>query len=59
MQHDSYTCRTFARSTPWPTRRKEEEGGNFVGAPFALAARVTEECPERCRPREHKEWKKC
>ncbi len=59
MQHDSYTCHLFGgRASPWPTRR-EGGVGNFVGAPFALAASVKELCPERCRPREHKEWTKC
>lgn len=60
IQHDSFFCTFFGRSYPWPTRRLEGAANNFVGAPFALNSSMDEECPEKCRPRDHKkEWRFC
>ena len=66
LQHDSYQCENFARTTAWPSRREDTDGNgkdgavnNYVGAPFALGGRLDEVCPLQCRPREHKEWAKC
>ena len=64
MVHDSYFCREIAFKaenwpTPFPTRRK---GKYFIGwGP----SRGTEElsglaqCPEACRPSNHKNWTYC
>ena len=50
LQHDSYHCDLFAKSHPWPSRRREEEANNFVGAPVALNSTLDEPCPKKCRP---------
>lgn len=57
LQHDSFHCETYSRTTAWPTKRNS--AGNYVGAPFAAAAPITERCPEKCRPRNHKDWIHC
>lgn len=59
LQHDSYHCQRFGKSRPWPTRRLESSPNNYVGAPVALNSTLEEPCPEKCRPREHGEWRFC
>ena len=59
LQHDSFHCDLFAKSRSWPSQRPEGQLDNFVGSPVSLNATLTDECPLRCRPREHPEWKQC
>ncbi len=56
--HDSYLCRTFPSSRPFPTRRKAESN-NFVGAVFQSNKTYLEECPKACRPPDHQDWIFC
>ena len=59
VQHDSFFCTYFGRAKPWPTQRPLGEVNNFVGSPFALNSSLAVACPERCRPRDHKDWVFC
>ena len=58
MAHDAYLCRNYrSRHTrPWPARR-ERGPGNFVGSIGLME--ITTDCPEDCRPEEHKDWNMC
>ena len=62
LAHDSYTCRTFYKTTPFPTKRKNGIG-NFVGSVIALGDTIPfsskYECPWKCRPYQHKNWTFC
>jgi hypothetical protein len=55
--HDSYLCQRY-RSSPWPTRRT---GNCFVGNPYPCNETASDfnECPVKCRPKEHQDWKYC
>ena len=55
--HDSYLCEVFKDSEPFPTRRIESEGNNFVGANGH--GPLLEICPYECRTAEHKDWIYC
>ncbi len=58
--HDSYHCRAFARTRPFPTRREEGAENNFVASVFNNRPVLDRECPEKCRPRDHREeWTRC
>ncbi|KAK2705489.1 hypothetical protein QYM36_015770 [Artemia franciscana] len=59
--HDSYNCknhhlRSCDITLPFPTRR---ENLTFVGQVASGKWLFIEECPEECRPMEHKEWYFC
>jgi len=59
LQHDSYLCKRFPLSVPYPTRR---EGGFFLGAPvsrYDLGSSMEFECPVECRPKDHQDWLYC
>jgi len=56
--HDSYTCKKFSYTSPFPTKR-ELGVGNYVGSVLALNASIDAPCPEKCRPKEHKDWIYC
>lgn len=56
--HDSYTCKKFSYTHPFPTKRKLGVG-NYVGSVLSLNASIDAECPEKCRPKEHKDWIYC
>ena len=58
LSHDSYTCHKFSKTSPFPTKRKEGVG-NYVGSVVALNASIGSECPEKCRPKNHPDWKLC
>lgn len=58
LQHDSFTCEMYSKTTPWPTQR-EKGVNNYVGAPTALQSSVQDTCPERCRPKNRKDWIQC
>ncbi|KAK2719803.1 uncharacterized protein LOC136037034 isoform X2 [Artemia franciscana] len=59
--HDSYFCKNHRLRSrditlPFPTRR---ENYTFVGNVVNMSEYLFEECPEECRPVEHKEWYFC
>ncbi|XP_042875613.1 uncharacterized protein LOC122255530 [Penaeus japonicus] len=58
--HDSYLCKKYAYSAPWPTQRQD---GFFVGAPRFRAeysqSSLSQPCPEACRPPRHRDWLYC
>jgi hypothetical protein len=58
--HDSYLCRSFPGSSPWPTRRL---GDCFVGSTGECNESTTLldyfVCPKKCRPKKHPEWVTC
>ncbi|CAL4184378.1 unnamed protein product, partial [Meganyctiphanes norvegica] len=60
VHHDSYTCKRYPDSKPFPTQRIN---GTFVGNRWYRSKRkydsVYQQCPEVCRPPDHKDWKNC
>ena len=62
LSHDSYTCHKFARTSPFPTQRYEGVG-NFIGSVVSLNSSIGFDeggiCPEKCRPKDHKDWIYC
>ena len=65
MGHDSYFCKSYANSRPFPTQRKDEHC-NFVGCIGELSENETKivfqkknECPLDCRPKFHPKWTYC
>ena len=58
VSHDSYTCLQFPRTEAFPTKR-EEGPNNFVASVFSVNDVMRQECPEKCRPKDHKDWKLC
>ena len=62
MAHDSYLCKSYPNTRPFPTQRLP--GGtpaNYVGSIHSQneTGSIYEECPEKCRPKNHPEWKLC
>ena len=55
VEHDSFNCGKFNNSVGFPTERKQEKMGNFVGGRGVL----WRECPLSCRREGHPEWKFC
>lgn len=58
MQHDSYLCKKYSGTKGFPTQRKNESN-NFMAAVVAQKQYIMKECPEKCRPADHKEWQYC
>ena len=56
LSHDSYHCRGYKSSQPFPTQRIIEPN-NFAGAIYFRNVTLKVECPIECR--KHKEWKYC
>jgi hypothetical protein len=56
--HDSYTCKIYKDSKPFPTKR---DGLSFIGSNnFSLLhTHVNEHCPIECRPINHSDWIYC
>ena len=54
--HDSYNCKKFANSKPFPTERKVIDHVGSLN--FALPDNI-KECPIECRPSNHQDWKYC
>ncbi|RNA36727.1 hypothetical protein BpHYR1_050669 [Brachionus plicatilis] len=53
--HDSYLCKKYPKSKPWPTQRK---GNCFVGRVGRCnETGVFKPCPKECRPHDHLDWK--
>ena len=59
LSHDAYTCLQFSRTSPFPTRRIEGEKYNFVASVIGSNDVMRQECPEKCRPKDHKDWTLC
>ena len=58
MQHDSYFCKKYSGTKPFPTKRKNETN-NFVAAVVGQKQYIWKKCPEKCRPKEHLDWEYC
>ena len=58
LSHDAYTCLQFPRTSPWPTQRKMTTN-NFVASVVSANDILKLECPMKCRPKEHQDWKYC
>ncbi len=62
MTHDSYLCKKYSYTSPFPTQRVEGVG-NYVGSVVSLNATLKfvqgSECPIKCRPKNHKDWIYC
>lgn len=58
LSHDAYTCLQFPRTSPWPTQRKMTTN-NFVASVISANDILKIECPMKCRPKEHQDWKYC
>jgi hypothetical protein len=58
MSHDAYLCANYPDTRPFPTERKNEPN-NFVASVVNQGNVLWEECPERCRPKDHPEWLHC
>jgi hypothetical protein len=56
--HDSFSCKYYENSQPWPTRRI---GNCFVGSPRECnqSANNFYECPMECRPYNYRDWENC
>lgn len=54
MCHDSYYCKKFEGTKPWPSQRVN---GTFVGDKNNM--RIKKECPKECRPPKHEDWLFC
>ncbi|KAK3872242.1 hypothetical protein Pcinc_022669 [Petrolisthes cinctipes] len=59
--HDSYCCKYFPNTSPWPTQRSH---GFFVGSVRYRKNKensyvVPKTCPVRCRPPQHRDWIYC
>ena len=58
ISHDSYFCRQFARTRPFPSRRKNDTN-NFVAAVVEAGDLLKQPCPQACRPPHHQDWTTC
>ncbi len=61
--HDSFLCKTYTNSRPWPTKRI---GNCFVGCVHCDCdsrakdnQTFTHICPLECRPKKHIDWIYC
>ena len=58
ISHDSYHCKKFSNTKPFPTQR-EASPNNFVGSVITDNYALGIECPQKCRPTNHKDWTYC
>ena len=62
MMHDSYHCKKYNNTIPYPTQRTDGIC-NFVGCIPELKSGITftkgNICPIECRPINHSDWKYC
>lgn len=58
IQHDSYHCKLYPGSIPFPTQRNIDKA--FVGC-YQPCGKVNPpvKCPAKCRPEKHKNWIYC
>ena len=58
MQHDSFFCKHYEGTIPFPTKRKDNM--EFVGCPgHSCNWRNMPKCPKDCRPKNHQDWEYC
>ena len=57
--HDSYTCKRFRDSKPFPTERKVKDHIGSVFSPEITTTFFNEMCPIECRPKNHLNWIYC
>ena len=58
ISHDSYTCQKYPKTRPYPTKRLKGPN-NFVASVVFENHELTKECPVKCRPKNHQDWKNC
>ncbi|TRY79883.1 hypothetical protein TCAL_05108, partial [Tigriopus californicus] len=58
IQHDSYFCRDYRGTIPFPTER-EMSVNNFVAAAVKSNGTLVKKCPKKCRPEAHPDWEFC
>ncbi|CAF0858725.1 unnamed protein product [Brachionus calyciflorus] len=57
LVHDSYTCKTYANSRPYPSQRI---GNCFIGSAGDCDTKAKfDQCPLECRPKDHLDWTSC
>lgn len=56
--HDSYTCRQYANSQPFPTQRIIMDHVGSVKRHNNLTKTISV-CPKECRPPDHQDWTYC
>ena len=56
IQHDSYLCKRYAGSIPFPSQRSAVNEIIGLTNRSGIEARV---CPTECRPRDHQDWLYC
>lgn len=56
--HDSYWCKKYSNSRPFPTQRVVMDHVGSVKSNINVVKNISE-CPLECRPPEHKDWKYC
>jgi hypothetical protein len=56
--HDSYLCKSYRGSSPWPSKR---QGNCYVGVTDECDANDSRfwKCPSECRPKKHENWIAC
>ena len=61
LSHDSYHCKNYTNTTPLPTQRIVDGHCNYIGCCEVCEDynNITYECPNECRPVDHKDWKFC
>ena len=57
--HDSYHCRRFADSEPFPTKRKLNQYVGGIKSSSSVQTETVEVCPIECRPPENLDWTYC
>ncbi|XP_018021222.1 uncharacterized protein LOC108677508 isoform X2 [Hyalella azteca] len=60
ISHDSYSCQHFPSTVPFPTQRNASQfvGNRRYRSQFSDDV-VKAECPVKCRPPTHQDWKFC
>ena len=58
MGHDSHFCEKYPSTQPFPIERKNVFN-NFVASVVKENMHIWDECPEKCRPVDHKDWIHC
>ncbi|TRY79599.1 hypothetical protein TCAL_05903 [Tigriopus californicus] len=58
ITHDSYTCLQFPRTSPFPTQRQMRPN-NYIASVHESHDILRIECPSKCRPQAHPDWKYC
>ena len=56
MIHDSYLCKVYQDSKPYPTKRK---GNYFIGSVAIMNYKILPPCPIECRPKSNQDWDRC